>query len=135
AITRRAHRPPRNRRSSNRAPFRTSTSKFWRSVMARSERGLGGASEDAFGAAPHERPVPRISIQAFCEFPDTGAALQRAAADRRLAKAHVTVQLGGLQAAVEHHAGNVTPNLLIVETRLQGKTAVEEIDRLADVCD
>jgi pilus assembly protein CpaE len=97
--------------------------------------GLGSVDEEGFGAAPHERPVPRISIQAFCEFPDTGAALQRAAADRRLAKAHVTVQLGGLQAAVEHHSGNVTPNLLIVETRLQGKTAVEEIDRLADVCD
>ena len=97
--------------------------------------GLGSGGEDGFGAAPHERPVPRISIQAFCEFPDTGAALQRAAADRRLAKAHVTVQLGGIQAAVDHHAGNPTPNLLIVETRLQGKTAVEEIDRLADVCD
>jgi pilus assembly protein CpaE len=97
--------------------------------------GLGSVDEEGFGAAPHERPVPRISIQAFCEFPDTGAALQRAAADRRLAKAHVTVQLGGLQAAVEHHSGNVTPNLLIVETRLQGKTAIEEIDRLADVCD
>ena len=39
-----------------------------------------------FGAAPHERPVPRISIHAFCEFPDTGAALQRASADRRLSK-------------------------------------------------
>jgi pilus assembly protein CpaE len=104
--------------------------------MAKSAAGgLANAEEEGFGAAPHERPVPRISIQAFCEFPDTGAALQRAAADRRLAKAHVTVQLGGLQAAVEHHAGNVTPNLLIVETRLQGKTAVEEIDRLADVCD
>jgi pilus assembly protein CpaE len=97
--------------------------------------GLGNIEQEDFGAAPHERPVPRISIQAFCEFPDTGAAIQRAAADRRLAKAHVTVQLGGLQAAVEHHSGNVTPNLLIVETRLQGKTAVEEIDRLADVCD
>jgi pilus assembly protein CpaE len=102
--------------------------------MAKSAGGLASADE-GFGAAPHERPVPRISIQAFCEFPDTGAALQRAAADRRLAKAHVTVQLGGLQAAVEHHSSNVTPNLLIVETRLQGKTAVEEIDRLADVCD
>lgn len=90
---------------------------------------------ETFGAAPHERPVPRISIQAFCEFPDTGAALQRAAGDRRLAKAHVTVQLGGLQAAIDHHAGGVAPNLLIVETRLQGKAAVDEIDRLAEVCD
>jgi pilus assembly protein CpaE len=102
--------------------------------MTKPDKGLTTA-DDSFGAAPHERPVPRISIQAFCEFPDTGAALQRAASDRRLAKAHVTVQLGGLQAAVDHHAGGVAPNLLIVETRLQGKAAVEEIDRLAEVCD
>jgi pilus assembly protein CpaE len=94
-----------------------------------------GSSEVAFGAQPHERPVPRISIHAFCEFPDTGAALQRAAADRRLSKAHVTVQLGGLQAALDHYSGQATPNLLIIETRLQGKTAVEEIERLAEVCD
>jgi Flp pilus assembly CpaE family ATPase len=103
-------------------------------AKATPEHGLTDGAE-AFGAAPHERPVPRISIHAFCEFPDTGAALQRAAADRRLSKAHVTVQLGGLQAAVEHYTGQVTPNLLIVETRLQGKTAVDEIDRLAEVCD
>lgn len=88
-----------------------------------------------FGAAPHERPVPRISIHAFCEFPDTGAALQRAGADRRLSKAHLTVQLGGLQAALEFYTGQITPNLLIVETRLQGKPALEELDRLAEVCD
>jgi len=96
---------------------------------------LQPSTSEAFGAAANERPVPRISIHAFCEFPDTGAALQRAAADRRLSKAHVNIQLGGIEAAVEHHTGNVTPNLLIVETRLQGKAAVEEIDRLADVCD
>lgn len=88
-----------------------------------------------FGAAPHERPVPRISIHAFCEFPDTGTVLQRAAADRRLAKAHLQVQLGGIAAAVEHYAGQVTPNLLIVETRLTGDEALAELDTLAEVCD
>ncbi len=93
------------------------------------------SAAEPFGAAPHERPVPRISISAYCEFPDTGAALQRAAADRRLAKAHVDVQLGGLQAAVDHFRGQVTPNLLLVETRLQGKAALDDIDRLAEVCD
>jgi pilus assembly protein CpaE len=90
---------------------------------------------DSFGAAPHERPVPRISIHAFCEFPDTGAALQRAGGDRRLSKAHLTVQLGGIAAAVEHYAGQITPNLLIVETRLSGQEALAELDRLAEVCD
>jgi pilus assembly protein CpaE len=88
-----------------------------------------------FGAAPHERPVPRISIHAFCEFPDTGAALQRAGADRRLSKAHLTVQLGGINAAVEFYNGQVTPNLLIVETRLHGEAALDELERLAEVCD
>ena len=90
---------------------------------------------EAFGAKPHERPVPRISIHAFVEFPDSGAALQRAGADRRLAKAHLNVQLGGIGAAVEHYNGVVTPNLLIVETRLNGQAALEELDRLAHVCD
>jgi pilus assembly protein CpaE len=94
-----------------------------------------GKEPAAFGAAPHERPVPRISIHAFCEFPDTGAALQTASTDRRLSKAHLIVQLGGVSAAIEHYQGQVTPNLLIVETRLSGEEALGELDRLAEVCD
>ena len=89
----------------------------------------------SFGAAPHERPVPRISIHAFCEFPDTGTALERAGEDRRLARAHLTVQMGGIDAAVGHYHGQVTPNLLIVETKLHGAEALTELDRLAEVCD
>jgi pilus assembly protein CpaE len=92
-------------------------------------------SKETFGAAPHERPVPRISIHGFCEFPDTGSALQRAGDDRRLSKAHLTVQLGGITAAIEHFHGQTTPNLLIVETKLSGQDALGELDRLAEVCD
>ena len=92
-------------------------------------------SQEDYGTSPQERPVPRISIHAFCEFPDTGASLQRAGADRRLSKAHLTVQLGGISGAVEFYHGQVTPNLLIVETRLSGQPALEELDRLAEVCD
>jgi pilus assembly protein CpaE len=90
---------------------------------------------ESFGAAPHERPVPRISIHAFCEFPDTASALQRAGADRRLSKAHLQVQLDGIDAAVEHYHGQITPNLLVVETKLHGAEALAELDRLAEVCD
>lgn len=88
-----------------------------------------------FGAAPHERPVPRISIHAFCEFADTQEALAKAGDDRRLGKAQITVQAGGVNAAVEHYRGQVTPNLIIVETQLAGQDALHEIDRLAEVCD
>src|ERR1700744_2344529 len=97
--------------------------------------GLANTDEEGFGAAPHERPVPRISIQAFCEFPDTGAALQRAAADRRLSKAHLTVQLGGIAAAGDFYHGQGSPHLLIGQTRLAGQAAMDEPDRLAEVCD
>src|SRR5215510_6686654 len=88
-----------------------------------------------FGAAAHERPVPRISIDAFCEFPDTQASLERAASDRRLSKAHLNVQPGGVQAAVTNYSSHPTPNLLIVETRCQGDDVIAELEQLATVCD
>jgi pilus assembly protein CpaE len=90
---------------------------------------------ESYGAAPHERPVPRISIDAFCEFPDTQSALERAAADRRLSKAHFNVQPGGVQNAVSYFSSHPTPNLLIVETRLQGDDVISELEQLASVCD
>jgi pilus assembly protein CpaE len=88
-----------------------------------------------FGAGVHERPVPRISIHAFCEQPETAAAMQRAGGDRRLAKAQLTVQLGGIPSAIEYFQGQVTPNLLLVETHLEGSDAFVALDRLAEVCD
>jgi pilus assembly protein CpaE len=88
-----------------------------------------------YGAASHERPVPRISIDAFCEFPDTQASLERAATDRRLSKAHVNVQPGGVQGAVTHYGTQPTPNLLVVETRCQGDDVIAELEQLATVCD
>ena len=41
------------------------------------------------------RPIPRISIQAFCEDAATAGVVQAAATDRRLAKSHVSVHMGG----------------------------------------
>lgn len=93
------------------------------------------AEGNSFGAAPHERPVPRISIHAFCEFPDTSEVLTRAGEDRRLSKAQLTVQSGGVSGAAAHYRGQVTPNLLIVETQLSGKDALDQLDQLAEVCD
>lgn len=88
-----------------------------------------------YGAPVRDRPVPRISIQAFCESPDTGSVLQRAAMDRRLAKAHVTVHMGGIIAAAEHFTETPTPNLVIVECREKGKAVLERLEQLSHVCD
>lgn len=81
------------------------------------------------------RPVPRISIQCFCEDPDTADALQQAAEDRRLAKAHVTVQMGGVPAAVAAYDQAPTPNLVIVETVNAGDQVLAELNQLAGVTD
>ena len=70
-------------------------------------------SADAMNRA---RPIPRISIQAFCEQPDTAQAMQIAAEDRRLAKAHVSVHMGGVAAAVAHYQESPTPNLILIES-------------------
>ena len=59
----------------------------------------------------HIPPVPRISVQAFCETPDLAGAVQAAAGDRRMAKAHVKVQMGGLAAANEAYRSAATPTI------------------------
>jgi pilus assembly protein CpaE len=48
--------------------------------------------EDEMGeaASAKARPIPRISIQAFCEDQRLASVLQEAAEDRRLSKAHVS---------------------------------------------
>lgn len=87
-------------------------------------------------AAPTKaRPIPRISIQAFCEDPKTAEVLQAATADRRLAKSHVSVHLGGASAAVAHYLESPTPNLIIIETTLPRNQMLAELDRLAECCD
>jgi pilus assembly protein CpaE len=87
-------------------------------------------------APPSEiRHVPRIAIQAFCETQETANAIQNAMVDRRLARAHVAVQTGGIATAIDYYSNAPTPNLVIVETSAEGKRILAELERLAAVCD
>jgi pilus assembly protein CpaE len=81
------------------------------------------------------RPVPRISIQAFCETPEVAARIEAAAGDRRMGRAHVKVHMGGIAAAVEFYGSAPTPNLIMVESRQAADGLVGELERLAQVCD
>ena len=87
------------------------------------------------GAAINARPIPRISIQAFCENQRTADVVQTASNDRRLIKTHMTVQIGGIEAAIAHYQESPTPNLVIVETMLAGDEVLAQLDELAGVCD
>lgn len=89
----------------------------------------------ALDAMNRARPIPRISIQAFCEVQETAQAMQVAAEDRRLAKAHVSVHMGGVAAAVAYYQESPTPNLIIIESSMQRGDVLAELDRLAECCD
>jgi len=79
--------------------------------------------------------IPRITIHAFCDSADAAGAIEAAARDRQMAKAHVAVRTGGMAAAIAHYRGDTTPNLIVIETRLPGDEFLAELDRLAEVCD
>ena len=81
------------------------------------------------------RPIPRISIQAFCDEPETAEVIQLAAEDRRLSKAHVSVHMGGIGAAVAHYQESPTPNLIVLDTVLPRGELLGELDALAESCD
>ncbi|MGI9364586.1 MAG: AAA family ATPase [Rhizobiaceae bacterium] len=81
------------------------------------------------------RPVPRVAIQAFCETDNSAQTIETAARDRRMSKAHVKVQMGGIQAAVNFYQTATTPNLIFVESKLIGRELMSELGLLAEVCD
>ncbi|MCI0601070.1 MAG: CtpF protein, partial [Beijerinckiaceae bacterium] len=80
-------------------------------------------------------PVPRVSVQAFCESPETARIVEAAAADRRMERAHVNVQMGGLGAAVEAYRDAPTPNVIFVETAESRPALLSHLEALAQFCD
>jgi pilus assembly protein CpaE len=84
---------------------------------------------------PHIAPVPRVSIQAFCENADTAAAMQAAGEDRRMDKAHVKIQMGGIAAAAEAYRNAPTPNVVVIESESRHDELLTGLDELAHVCD
>jgi pilus assembly protein CpaE len=90
--------------------------------------------QDIAHADDYIAPAPRVSVQAFCETVETAAAVRSAGEDRRLGKAHLTVQMGGTAAAVEAYRTVPTPNVIILETEAH-RDILAGLDQLATVCD
>jgi pilus assembly protein CpaE len=104
--------------------------------------GSTAESDQAVQCAPEPRAealrartIPRVNIQAFCEDQRTGEVIEKASQDRRLGKAHITVQMGGVRAAAAFYRNASTPNLIIIESLLDRTDMLGELDRLAEVCD
>ena len=79
-------------------------------------------------------PAPRVSVQAFCASVGVATTVRAASEDRRLGKAHLSVHMGGIAAAINAYHTAPTPNVILLETE-PGKDILEGLDELATVCD
>ncbi|WP_332694917.1 AAA family ATPase [Bosea sp. (in: a-proteobacteria)] len=80
-------------------------------------------------------PLPRITLQAFCETQDVASAMQAVTADRRMDKAQTRIQMGGPAAAVEAFRAAPTPNVIVLETVTEPSRLIASLDALAESCD
>lgn len=88
------------------------------------------------GAQPASAPLlPRLAIHAFCEDDATAGLLRGASADRRLARARFSVQMGGVHIACGAFQMARTPDLIIVESLLGGAEMLADLERLSLVCE
>lgn len=80
-------------------------------------------------------PVPRVSVQAFCDSQDVAQVIQEALADRRMEKAHVKVHMGGATAAIEAYRSASTPNVIVLEMTSDRDELLRQLEQLAEFCD
>jgi pilus assembly protein CpaE len=99
------------------------------------ETTLDGDGGQDYAAMQALRPIPRISIQAFCETEGVAGPIERAAEDRRMAKAHLKVHMGGIPTAIEFYQSAPTPNLIVLESREEPKELLAQLGQLAEHCD
>ncbi len=92
-------------------------------------------NRDQMGNESLIAPIPRITLQAFCETNGTASALQNATQDRRMSKVHVKVQMGGVVGAIESFQSSPTPNVIVIETASQNEYLLEKLNELAELCD
>ena len=94
-----------------------------------------GASGTSSGPAPVVTMIPHINISAFCDTENMAEVMRAAAMDRRMAAAHVDIQMGGMKAAMQAFSSSRTPNVLLVESQERREGLLAELAMLAPVCD
>ncbi len=96
---------------------------------------ISGAETLRPGELESVRPLPRISIHAFCESETMQQIMERLASDRRMNKVSLRVTNGEIEAAARTFSSMATPNLVILETHREPSTLLNDLRPLAEVCD
>lgn len=90
------------------------------------------------GETMHDQDVvflPHIAIQVFAETPQVMAMVEEASQDRRMARAQVRLQAGGIAAAIEAYRNAPTPNVIVIETLSESTHLLSHLDELSKSCD
>ena len=85
--------------------------------------------------ALHVRSIPRITVHGFCLTDATMRVAEAAMEDRRMTKAHLKLDMGGIPAAIDTFQQAPTPNLVIVEVSGNREEFLPYLDHLAEYCD
>ncbi|MCJ7997279.1 CpaE family protein [Rhizobium cremeum] len=89
----------------------------------------------ATGDLDSVRPLPRISVHAFCISDAVRRVMEQCAQDRRMSRASLRITSGNIAAAASMFASTPTPNLIILETDATAANLMAELSPLAEVCD
>ena len=81
------------------------------------------------------RPLPRISVHAFCESASLLDLMDQCSNDRRLLNVNMRANQGSILAASSMFSTSPTPNLLIIEASGGRAELMSDLQKLADVCD
>ncbi|MEM9633514.1 MAG: CpaE family protein [Pseudomonadota bacterium] len=88
-------------------------------------------SEDSL----HVGSIPRITVHGFCLTEATMRIAEAAMEDRRMTKAHLKLDMGGIPSAIDTFQQAPTPNLIMVEVTGEREDFLPNLDRLAEYCD
>ncbi len=92
-------------------------------------------ASDTADQQEHIPPLPRISIQAFCETAEFAQMINEAIDDRRMSRTHIKAHMGGALAAVEAYRSAPTPNVVVIESMGERGELIQHLDALSEHCD
>lgn len=90
---------------------------------------------DEEGRDQGEKPLPSISVHAFCDRQETAHCVNETTRDWRMKRTNVKIYMGGLPAAIEFYHKENTPSLIMFESGMRGQELFNQLDQLASVCD
>lgn len=80
-------------------------------------------------------PLPALTLAAFTHTPETASALRQVQASRLMGRVAMTVQDGGIAAAMSACGAGGTRRLLVIETDAEMEPLLAQLDALADLCE